>query len=93
MTLTRDQKQAKGHFLAGELIGKEIKVVSSSCRDMPKVLGRIVDETTNTFLVEIKGKTKVVPKASSVFEINGCTTKGSGLIGKPEDRTKKLLSK
>lgn len=95
LALQRSQKQAKhsekvSRFLAMEFIGKELKVVSSSCKDLRKVQGKIIDETTNTFVVEKNSQRKVVPKANNAFAINDVEVNGTLLVGKPEDRTKKF---
>ncbi len=76
---------------AQELIGREVKILKTSGKDVPKVQGKIIDETANTLIVDINGKCKVFPKATSVFEINGYKITGKTLVGKPEDRTKKFL--
>ncbi len=85
------QSSRKQEFFARELIGKKLKVTSSSCKDLQKVVGKIVDETVNTFVVENGGKKRVIPKNSCVFQIEGHAINGVELIGRPEDRTKKFL--
>ncbi len=78
-------------FLSRELIGKEAKITSSSCKDLPQAKGKIIDETANTFVIEYsEGKRKTIPKATSVFEIDGKKINGKILVGRPEDRTKKF---
>ncbi|MBI4406581.1 ribonuclease P protein subunit [Candidatus Micrarchaeota archaeon] len=69
-----------------EFIGNELKVTSSSCRGLCGVVGRVVDETVNTFVLEIGSNRKRVAKKGSVFRINGREVKGDTLVGRPEDR-------
>ncbi len=77
-------------FLASELIGKEVKITSSSCKGLVPAKGKIIDETANTFVIEYNGQRKVIPKATTVFEISGKKVDGKLLVGRPEDRTKKF---
>lgn len=91
LALKRGQKQEDSTFLAGEFIGKTLQVVSSSGKGLQKASGRIVDETTNTFVVETQSGRKAIPKNSCVFKINGVEVNGKSIIGRPEDRTKKFL--
>ncbi len=90
MAFTSNRKQ-ETQIAGHELIGREVRILSSSCKDLPKAKGKIVDETANTFIVDINGKRKRIPKATSVFQINGEQINGKKLVGKPEDRTKKFL--
>ena len=85
-----NRKQEKYPLRAGEFIGKKLKIVRSSCKDAPGVQGKIVDETTNTFVVDYLSARKRIPKANSIFEINGVEVNGDELVGRPEDRTKKF---
>ena len=77
-------------FLGHELIGEDVKIVSSSCKGLVQAKGKIIDETANTFVIECNSQRKIIPKASSVFEINGKKIDGKILVGRPEDRTKKF---
>ncbi len=94
MALKSVQKQASAlRFLASEFIGMPLEVVASACIDAHKAKGRITDETTNSFVVETPSKgRKRIPKANTVFRINGFQVDGNSIVGKPEDRTKKFLS-
>lgn len=76
-----------------ELIGRQVKIYR--CKD-PKwvnISGKIIDETKNTFLLEIGNEKKRIAKEIAIFEIEyqGKKTKieGSRLMYKPEDRIKK----
>ncbi|MDP3742067.1 MAG: ribonuclease P protein subunit [Candidatus Micrarchaeota archaeon] len=77
-------------FLSRELIGKEVKITSSFCKGLCQVKGKIIDETANTFVIEYNRQRKVIPKATTVFEIDGKKVDGKVLVGRPEDRTKKF---
>ena len=96
LALKRTGQKQYNEFLASELIGKELSVVESTCKDFAKASGRIVDETTNTFVIDIRGTSTVrkrirIPKNCCVFQINNTKVDGSTLVGRPEDRTKKFL--
>ena len=80
-------------LVKGELIGKKVKIVK--CTD-PSWIGRegkIVDETKNTFKIEINGKEKVIAKDTAVFEFtigdNVYYIDGLRLRYRPEERIKK----
>jgi ribonuclease P protein subunit POP4 len=77
-----------------ELIGLRVKI--KDCKD-PSWLnksGTIVDETKNTFLIEIDDKKRKIAKkiASFEFEYRGkkITINGSKIAFRPEDRIKKV---
>ena len=76
-----------------EFIGKHVCVKECSDPTFNKVSGIIIDETKNTFLIKTKNKKKMIAKNSALFEIEFKGTKvlikGSRLIFRPEDRTKK----
>lgn len=91
LALKRGQKQGNLQFLAGEFIGRDLRVISSSGKDLANVSGKIVDETSNTFVVQTQNGKRSVPKNSCVFQINGVQVEGKSIIGRPEDRTKKFL--
>ncbi|MBI4447360.1 ribonuclease P protein subunit [Candidatus Woesearchaeota archaeon] len=77
-----------------ELIGLEAEIIDAKNQSLVGIKGKIVDETKNTLLIEHNGKTKKVLKEdvtlnihinNQTFQINGKV-----LIGRPEDRIKKL---
>ncbi len=80
-------------LVKGELIGKEVRI--KDCKDPSWVgrMGKIVDETKNTFKIEIDGKEKVIAKDIAVFEFRvGNETyeiEGTRLKFRPEERIKK----
>lgn len=77
-----------------ELIGLHVKI--KDCKD-PCWIGKsgvILDETKNTFLLEIDNQKKTIPKniASFEYEYEGkkITINGSKISYRPEDRIKKI---
>lgn len=56
-------------FLRSELIGKNIKIISSTNTSLVGVEGKIVDETKHTFVLNA-GKRKRVMKNTIVFQVN-----------------------
>jgi ribonuclease P protein subunit POP4 len=77
-----------------ELIGLYVKV--KDCKDPGWIekSGLIIDETKNTFLIEIKNEKKIIAKKTATFEFdyngNKITLDGSKIAYKPEDRIKKI---
>ena len=77
-----------------ELIGLDVEISSSKDPTQKNVVGRIVDETRNTILVEKhSGKRVRIPKAISVFAFKlpdgrRVLVDGNIIIGRPEDRLK-----
>ncbi|MBN2095673.1 MAG: ribonuclease P protein subunit [Candidatus Aenigmarchaeota archaeon] len=54
-------------FLRGEFIGKTVRVVESSNKDLIGLEGRLVDETRNMFEIETPAGTKKVQKKICKF--------------------------
>lgn len=82
-----------GEFLMGELIGKNVEIKKSIRRELVGLKGKIIDETLNTFLIEVKKKEKKIPKVLCVFRFcvdhNYRDIDGRDLVYRPEDRIKK----
>lgn len=79
-----------------EFIGLKAKVVKSSNSNCIGILGRVVDETRNTFVISQDGKRKTVVKEQSVFHFtlpDGTVVEVDGkiLVGRPEERLKKRI--
>jgi ribonuclease P protein subunit POP4 len=78
-----------------EFIGLEAKVVKNSNPDVVGIMGKVVDETRNTFTISLNdGEKKVVIKDTAVFEFvmpDGTVVEmyGKVVMGRPEDRLKK----
>ena len=75
-------------FLHGEFIGRKIRVVESSNRDLIGIEGKIVDETKNMFEIETEKGIKRVQKkvCKFLFEEEGIRVDGSIINYRPEDR-------
>jgi len=79
-----------------ELIGTEAKVSKSGHPGYVGIIGKIIDETRNTFTVLHEGKRKIVVKDSAVFHFkfsDGTIVEVDGklLVGRPQDRLKKRV--
>jgi ribonuclease P protein subunit POP4 len=76
-----------------ELIGRNVRILQCTDPTFVNICGIIIDETKNTFLLENDDKQIRIAKNSAVFEIEydqkKITIKGSRLLYRPEDRTKK----
>lgn len=76
-----------------ELIGRTVTIIECTDPSWVHQTGLIIDETQQTFLIEIKKKQKRIAKqaATFAFEYHGKKTivKGSRLAYRPEDRIKK----
>jgi ribonuclease P protein subunit POP4 len=77
-----------------ELIGLQVKIKDCTDPNWKGKKGLIIDETKNTFLIEINNKKKMIAKKTArfEFEINDkkVTLKGSKLVYRPENRIKKI---
>ena len=77
-----------------ELIGLQVKI--KDCKDPIWVgqSGLILDETKNTFLIEIKNEKKMIAKKIAIFEFEYGGKKikldGSKIAYRPENRIKKI---
>ncbi len=72
-----------------QLIGKEIKIIQSTNKELEGIQGKVVDETKNTVSVEKNGKTVKIVKDLCVFDVEGKLIKGSEISKVPEERIKK----
>jgi ribonuclease P protein subunit POP4 len=79
-----------------ELIGSNVKVRNSNNLDY-NFSGRIVDESRNTFIIEKKGKQKIIIKkdVDFIFSLGKYDVKVAGktLLGRSEDRVKNRIKK
>ena len=80
-----------------ELIGRSIKIVSSSDGMWNGKTARIIDETKNTFRILIEGEEKTIPKNGTVLAMkigeDEFKIDTSNLMFRPEDRIKKARRK
>ena len=80
-------------YLKFELIGLEVEVVDAKNKSLIGIKGKIVDETKNTFVIEIKGKEKKLLKDQVTliidFKKEKIRAEGKLFLGRPEERIKK----
>jgi ribonuclease P protein subunit POP4 len=75
-----------------ELIGLDVEVVTATDPTQERLRGRIVDETRNTLVLEVRGDEKRIPKRGSRFRFEiqgGVEVDGDEIRFRPEDRVKK----
>ncbi len=75
-----------------ELIGLDVEVVIATDPTQQRLRGRIVDETRNTLVLEVRGDEKRIPKRGSRFRFDiqgGVEVDGDEIRFRPEDRVKK----
>ena len=76
-----------------ELIGLDVEIATSNDPTLKDLKGRIVDETKNTFTIEVGGKRKTIPKGICTFrfalESGRVEVLGRALVKRPEDRIKR----
>lgn len=81
-------------FAKEEFIGLHVTI--KECKDPSWInrSGLIIDETKNTFLIEIDGQEKMIAKKAAIFEfdLDGKKIKidGSKIVYRPENRIKKV---
>ncbi len=77
-----------------ELIGLEVEIISSNDPTHKGVIGRILDETRNTLLIETRSRRGVrIPKDISTFlfkipDGRKVLVEGHIIVGRSEDRLK-----
>lgn len=81
-----------------ELIGMDVTIADSTNKEIIGTSGKIVDETRNTLTIDTPTGTGTFGKAESVFIFNlpsgeRVRVKGDLLLGRPEDRVKKVVRK
>jgi RNase P/RNase MRP subunit p29 len=76
-----------------ELIGRHVTIKECKDHEWNNKKGIVIDETKNTFLIEIDNKCKRIIKKTAKFEFEDNKKKtilnGSRLTYRPEDRIKK----
>ena len=77
-----------------EFIGLPVKIKECKDPDWIGKSGLIVDETKNTFLIEIENEKKMIAKKTATFEFDyggkKITFDGSKIAYRPENRIKKI---
>ena len=78
--------------VAGDFIGKEMRIVESKNSQFVGFTGKIVNETKNTFSIIKGGNVKMIPKEGSKFQFDEnsekFTIKGEYIRISPENRIK-----
>ncbi|MBI5880859.1 ribonuclease P protein subunit [archaeon] len=80
------QKKPRSATIA--LIGETAEITEAKNKTLVGVKGRIIDETKSTITIQDGKKTKKIIKEQIKITINGKTTDGKNLIGRPETRIK-----
>ncbi len=82
-----------GNLSRHELIGLSVEIIDSTDPTMKNLKGRIINESKNTFTIEVSGKRKMIPKEICAFRFelkdDFVVVQGSTLIGRPQERIKK----
>jgi len=87
------------NILNHELIGLRVKVVKSTHPGYVGIEGLVVDETMKTIKVmDDEGKVKIIPKGCCSFRFKLPSdviveVEGNYLIGRPEDRVKRVVKR
>ncbi|HXV45623.1 MAG TPA: ribonuclease P protein subunit [Nitrososphaera sp.] len=83
------------NVLVHEIVGLGAKIVESTDPTLQGISGTIVLETKNTISVRVDSLVKqIAKKAAKKIEVKTdsgvCFISGSSMIGRPEDRTRRL---
>jgi RNase P/RNase MRP subunit p29 len=80
------------NLIRQELIGKKIKIINSSNKNIINLEGMIVDETYHTFKILIDEQIKVIFKKKLLFAVeiddNKVIINGDDINKRPEERIK-----
>jgi ribonuclease P protein subunit POP4 len=85
-------------IIRAEFIGAKGTISNSRHAQYVGISGQVIDETKNTFTINHQGKMKNIVKATSVFQFqlsdkSTVEIDGKLLVGKPEDRLKKVVKR
>lgn len=84
---------SKDRVVKDELIGRNVTIKKCTDKEWTNKSGKIIDETKNTFLLEVGNENKRIAKNIAIFEIEYDNDKkivdGNRLLYRPEDRVKK----
>jgi len=82
----------KSDLMRNEFIGLDVEVLSAPCYE--GIIGTVLDETKNTFIIGSAGTERMVPKKNNEFaftyEGSRFVINGSEVLHRPEDRIKKV---
>ena len=70
-------------------IGKKVEILSSSNSTYIGTVGTVLDETKNSFVIDVDGKRKVILKKGTKFVIDKQILDGDDIARRIEDRIKK----
>jgi len=73
-----------------EFIGKKIRVIGSTNKNVVGMTGIVADETKNLLVIDTQAGKKKLQKRGSVFEVDGIVTKGDTIEISPEEQNKKV---
>ncbi|KYC51707.1 MAG: Ribonuclease P protein component 1 [Candidatus Methanofastidiosum methylothiophilum] len=72
------------------LLGKQVEVIQSSNRYEVGIKGLVVEDTKNTIKIRTEKGVKILIKNSIILMINDKKIDGNLLIGKEEERIKRM---
>jgi len=72
------------------LLGKQVEVIQSSNRYEVGIKGLVIEDTKNTIKVRTENGVKILIKNSIILIINDKKIDGNLLIGKEEERIKRM---
>ena len=79
---------------AHEFIGLDLRVIDSKDPTLINLQGKVLYETKNLLFIKTNNMIKKIPKGIVIleFNINGksCIIQGNSIIGRPEDRIRRL---
>ena len=79
------------NIISQKLIGLRVKIIPIN-ESIPKWEGKIIDETSNLFIIDYNNKVKKIPKKGNLyqFQVNEKIIQVNGklFIGRPENRIK-----
>ncbi|MCS7116629.1 MAG: ribonuclease P protein component 1 [Nitrososphaerota archaeon] len=83
------------NLIAHELIGLKARIEESNDPTLKGLTGIIVDETKNMLRMSIDSMIKSIPKSIVTLRFwlpdgSSCIVRGKMIVGRPEDRVKKL---
>ncbi len=72
------------------LLGKQVEVIQSSNRYEVGIKGLVIEDTKNTIKLRTENGVKILIKNSIILMINDKKIDGNLLIGKEEERIKRM---
>lgn len=72
------------------LLGKTVEVIQSSNRYEVGIKGIVIEDTKNTIKLRVEKEVKILIKKNIILMINNKKVDGNSLIGKEEERIKRM---